>query len=71
MSSVNWKKGTITAVNGKKGHYKRGERTIKDAQHNQRCVWTTKRTKQSEKPCVTDITFFLVKKAGRHFSFFK
>ena len=36
--------------------------TIKEAQHNPLCVWTTKRAKQS---------FFLVKRAGRHFSFLK
>ena len=44
--------------------------SIKDAQHNPRCVWATKRAKQSKKPCVTDI-FFIVKRAGRHFGFFK
>ena len=49
--------------------------SIKVAQHNPRCVWATKRAKESKKPCVTDILkknfFFLVKRAGRHFGFFK
>ena len=45
--------------------------SIKDAQHNPRCMWATKRAKQSKKPCVTFFFFFLVKRAGRHFGFFK
>ena len=41
------KKGTISAVNGRKRALLTREWTIKEAQHNKRCVWTTKRTKQS------------------------
>ena len=40
------KKGTVNAVNGRKRALLTCERTIKEAEHNQR-VWTTKRTKQS------------------------
>ena len=41
------KKGTISMVNGRKRTLLTREWTIKEAQHNPRCVWTTKRTKQS------------------------
>ena len=39
------KKGTISTVKTEEKCLEHG--TIKEAQHNQRCVWTTKRAKQS------------------------
>ena len=51
------KRGTISVANGRKRALLTNsalEWTIKDAQHNQRCVWTAKRAKQNKKPCVTD-----------------
>ena len=38
ISAVNWKKGTISMVNGGKSALLTCEWTIKEAQHNQRCV---------------------------------
>ena len=52
--------------------------SIKDAQHNPRCVWATKgQNRAKSHTCVTDILkkknffFVSVKRAGRHFDFFK